>query len=190
MSRDLAFDNLTTESGNTLSVAAGTNIYAPGHILQVQQAVMRTTWSSAIGPGWADVPTLACSIQPQSATSRVLINVSLNVGTGYYQIKVRLLRNGSVVTGALGTLQGLRTQCWLNTIQYDGTAGTTTYDMSIMSGSYLDSPGSTGVQQYSIQMGGYSTSYVVYVNRGNTFSNLQAYDGLPISIMTCYEIGA
>jgi hypothetical protein len=189
MSRELAVDNITTESGTTLSTAAGTNIYAPGHVLQVQQGIMRTTWSSAIGPGWADVPGLVCSIQPRSPTSRILVHLDLNYGTGYYQVKVRLLRNASVVTGALSDQEGSRTRSWLTNIMYDGTAGTTTYDMAIMSGSYLDSPGSTGIQQYSIQMGGYSTSYVVYVNRGNTFSNLQAYDGLPISVLTLYEIG-
>jgi hypothetical protein len=188
MSRSLKVDTITTLSGDVITSPAV--IHSPGRVLQIQQTVFRTQFSSSIGPGWVDVPGMACSISPIFANSKVLVNLSLNYGTGYWQYKVRLLRNGQLVTGCLGDAAGSRPQAWLMNIQYDGTAGTTTYDMSVMNGQYLDTPGDTGPQQYSIQIGGYSTSYVVYINRSNTFSNLQSYDGLPISTLTLTEIAA
>ena len=40
---------------------------------------------------------------------------------------------------------------------------------------YLDSPSTTSAVQYSIDIGGYSTSYTVYVNRTHNDSDGAAY---------------
>ena len=54
---------------------------------------------------------------------------------------------------------------------------------------YLDSPSTTSAVQYSIDLGGYSTSHTVYVNRTSNDSDTAAYFGTPISTMTLTEIG-
>jgi len=190
MSGALYVDNIETESGNIISMATGCTLSTPGQIVQVKQTVFRATFATSIGPGWIDVPDLNCGIITSSAASRVMINLSLNYGQHYYQYKVRLVRDAEVVIGALGDQTGSRPRSFLTTIAYDAgaTSALTIYDMRIMNGQYLDSPSTAGFHNYSVQIGGYSTSYAVYVNRSQTFSNLQAYDGLPISTLTLWEI--
>lgn len=186
MTKSIKVDNITTVSGSTIT--SPSTIHSSGRVLQIQQTVFRKQFASSIGPGWVDVPDLLCSITPQFASSKILVNLSLNWGTHYYQYKVRLMRNGNVVTGCLGDLNGSRPQSWLMNLSYNG--GITIYDMAVMNGQYLDSPNHSSPLDYSIQIGGYSTSYAVYINRGHTFSNTQPYDGLPISTMTLMEIAA
>ena len=190
MSGALYVDNIETESGNIISMATGCVLSTPGQIVQIKQTVFRATFATSIGDGWIDVPDLNCGIITSSVTSRVMINLSLNYGQHYWQVKVRLLRNGSVVTGALGDQTGSRPRAFMNTIGYDGAdpSGFTIYDMRIMNGQYLDLPGTAGFHNYSVQIGGYSTSYAVYVNRSHTFSNRQDYEGVPISTLTLWEI--
>ena len=55
---------------------------------------------------------------------------------------------------------------------------------------YLDSPSTSSAVQYSIDIGGYSTSYTVYVNRTHNDTDATTYFGTPISTMTLMEIGA
>jgi len=190
MSGPLYVDNIETESGNIISIATGCTFNTPGQIVQVKQTVFRATFATSIGAGWIDVPDLNCGIITSSTTSRVIINLSLNYGQHYYQYKVRLVRDAEVVIGALGDQAGSRPRAFMNTIGYDGGAPSafTIYDMRIMNGQYLDSPNTAGFHNYSVQIGGYSTSYAVYVNRGHTFSNRQDYDGVPISTLTLWEI--
>jgi hypothetical protein len=169
-------------------MASGSRMYSPGSVVQVVQTVFRDTFATSIGPGWADVSGLNCAITPVSANSRILVSLALCAGFSYYQYKVRLVRNGATVTGALGNIAGIRPQAWLNNINYSGGSGNTTYDIYSLVGEYIDSPASTAAQTYGIQIGGYSTSFAVYVNRSNTFSNDSTYDATPVSTLTVMEI--
>jgi hypothetical protein len=190
MSKALYVDTIAPVSGSVITLASGASLSTPGQIVQVQQTVFRQTFSTNIGDGWIDVPGLSCSITTTAVNSRVLIDLSLNYGAQYYQYKVRLLRDGQVITDALGDQNGSRPRSFMTTILYDAGASSafTIYDMRIMNGQYMDSPSSAGVHNYTVQIGGYSTSYPVYVNRAHTFSNFQSYDGLPISTLTLWEI--
>jgi hypothetical protein len=159
-------------------------------VIQVVQTVFRDTFSTAIGAGWADVTGLNCTITPTYTTSRILVSLRCVAGAQYWQNKIRLMRNGAEVTGATGNPNGARPAVWLNQIRYDTGAGggQDIYDMSCMAGDYIDTPGTTGSLTYGIQLGGYSTSYTVYINRSHNYSASTSYDGAPISTLTLTEI--
>jgi hypothetical protein len=176
-----------TGSG-VITVGSGSVVAAPGRVLQVQQGIFGGTFSTAIGPSFAKVTGLSCAITPYRANSSILVNLSLCYSQGYFQSRVRLLRNNAVVTGALGDPNGLRERVWMNSIYYDGASGPNVYMLAYMNGMYLDAPGSTSTQTYEIDIGGYTTSYTVYVNRSEAYQNAADYDATPISTLTVMEI--
>lgn len=184
-------NSLEPKNGTTISVPTGNLLYAPGHVIQVQQTVYSGSASTSIGNGWAAISGLNCSITPKSANSKVLIQLCVCIGQQYYQFKLRLTKGGGVLTGALGTAAGSRPQSFLTTISYDAgaTGAETTYQLKCATGMYLDSPATTGTTTYGIEIGGYTTSYPVYINRSHTYQNTADYDGTPISTMTLWEIG-
>jgi hypothetical protein len=184
---------LTNQIGvenSTVSMLPNNTLYAPGSVIQTQQTVFRSTFSTAIGAGWAAVTGLDCTITPTRATSKILVRVAVIYGMQYYQLKLRLLRNGSVVTGALGTQAGVRPQSWMTAIELDNGASSSQpiYSLFSMSGLYFDSPESTSALTYRIEIGGYTTSFPVYINRNHIYSNVAQYDATPISTMTLWEV--
>jgi len=164
-------------------------LYASGSVIQVQQTVFKDTFATSIGPGWVNVSGLNCAITPASLNSKILVNLSLIYGQQYYQLKIRLMRNDSVVSGALGNLAGLRPQSWITATEFDTGAASsfTIYSNQSLSASYLDSPNSNLPQVYSIQLGGWSTSHAVYINRNHNFDNAD-YTGVSISTLTLWEV--
>lgn len=167
----------------------GNGIYVPGHVLQVKQTVFKDTFSTAIGSGFAEVTGLRCSITPKSTSSKILVRLSLSIASEYWQVRGRILRDGTVIDGALGNARGSRTRVSFNYIKYGGGSANAVYDMSSTPVEYLDSPATTSSVEYSLDIGGYSTSYTVYVNRGHFDNNAADYDGAPMSTMTLMEIG-
>jgi hypothetical protein len=163
-------------------------LYSPGSVIQTKQTVFTSTFASSIGNGWAAVTGLDCSITPIKSTSKILVMLYLVYGQQYYQYKIRLTRNGSVVTGAQGTQAGSRPQSWLTCIAFDNAGTLTPYNIRSVTGMYLDSPNSTSELTYGIEIGGYTTSYAVYVNRSHNFSNLADYDATPSSTLTLWEV--
>jgi len=97
-----------------------------------------------------------------------------------------LLRNGATVSDSLGSGAGIRTPVTFNYIHYGG--GGNTYDMWSGGFEYLDTPSTTSSTQYSVDIGGYSTGYTVFVNRNSSYSNGADYIGTPISTLTLMEI--
>lgn len=167
----------------------GNGIIIPGHVLQVQQTVFGDVFSTSIGPSFAEVTGLRCNITPKSTSSKILVRLCIVLGTHYFQMRGRILRDGSVVSGAIGDTRGLRTSVSFNSVVYSGGAANSQYDMMEHSVEYLDSPATTSSVQYSVDIGGYSTTYPVYVNKSHVDSNGADYYGQPISTMTLMEIG-
>ena len=160
----------------------------PGHVLQIQQTVFKDSFSTSIGPDFAEVTGLRCNITPKSTSSKILVNVSLCLATQYFSFRGRILRDGTPIDDALGNQRGSnRKRVSYSYCQYQSS--NTQYDMIAGAVEYLDSPSTTSAVQYSIDLGGYSTSYVVYVNRTHNDSDGTAYFGTPISTMTLTEIG-
>jgi hypothetical protein len=176
-------------TNNVLSVENNGVLYSPGSVIQTKQTVFTSTFSSSIGNGWASVTGLDCSITPIKSTSKILVMLYLCYNQQYYHYKIRLTRNGSVVTGAQGTQTGNRPQSWLTCMAVDnGASSATHYNVRTVSGLYLDSPNTTSALTYGIDIGGYSTSYAVYVNRGHVYTNSAEYDATPSSTLTLWEV--
>jgi hypothetical protein len=163
-----------------------------GSILQVVSTRKSNTFvgtSTATGNGYfIDVPGMAATITPFSTTSRILVTVSMYVGattasSGYNQ-HFRIRRNGTYPI--IGDAEGLRPRVSGRINMYS----LNTYSMQMFTGNYVDSPASTAAQTYQIEMGGYSGSPIVYVNRSEAHQNNVDYDSLPVSTITLMEIAA
>lgn len=165
----------------------------PGTVLQVVSVNKTDTFvgtSVQTGNGYfVDVSGLAATITPKSATSKILVQLHMYIGltttSGGYQQNVRVRRNGSYPI--VGDSVGSRPRVSARVNLY----GLSTHGMHVVSGAWLDSPNSIAVQTYQIELGGYSSSTVVYVNRSEAFQGLaNDYDGVPVSSLTLMEIAA
>ena len=167
---------------------SGNGVTIPGHVIQVKQTLVKDSFSTAIGGGFAEMTDFRTTITPSSTNSKILIRGDLFVGAHYYQIKGRILRNTTPIDDALGNQQGNRTRTMWNIINYSGGTSNSQYELSSASFSYLDSPATTSEITYSLDMGGYSTSYTVYLNRQHAYTNGTANDSTPMSSFTLMEI--
>ena len=162
----------------------------PGHVLQVQQTVFKDSFSTSIGPNFAEVTGLRCNITPKSTSSKILIKASLCLASQYFSFRGRILRDGTAIDDSLGNQRGSNRKRVSYSYSQYYSGSSTQYDMIAGVVEYLDSPSTTSAVQYSIDLGGYSTSYAVYVNRTHNDNDGAAYFGTPISTMTLMEIGA
>jgi len=76
-------DNISTVSGSgNISVASGTTLYAPGHVIQVVSAITdtRNTHNNVGGVYSANIPGVEVTITPKSTTSKILIMSTIFAG--------------------------------------------------------------------------------------------------------------
>lgn len=131
---------------SALAVAAG--LTESSRLRQVVQTVKTDTFTAnpAFGVETGDVTGLTVSITPASASNKVLVsavvNLSVEASTGSI---VSLYRGGSIVSGAVGALVGVRPQGTSG-----GSAGTTAYSSVIFE--FLDSPATTSATVYSVRL--------------------------------------
>lgn len=157
-----------------------------GSILQVQQSVYKSAWSSSSdGTSYYAVP-LTCAITPTSTTSKILVMMAVHLSSGYWEIQARLTRNGSDVTESWGDARGSRTRCSFVWNSYGG--GSSGYSWMPVNYQFLDSPASTSELTYGLKINGYS-SYSLGFNYNVYSDNDSAdYNGCPISTMTLMEV--
>tara|TARA_Y100000022_G_scaffold188255_1_gene186417 strand:- start:2323 stop:2871 length:549 start_codon:yes stop_codon:yes gene_type:complete len=167
---------------------SGNGVAIPGHVIQVKQSVVGGVFSTAIGNGYVEMTDFRTAITPTSTTSKILVRGSLFVGQNYYQARGRILRNSTAI--GIGDARGVRPQSTWTSIAYDGGASNAypIYHLASVDFEFLDSPATTSEIIYSLDIGGYSTSHTVYLNRNDADSNTAAYDATPISTLTLMEI--
>ena len=165
---------------------SGNGVAIPGHVIQVKQTVVGDVFSTAIGPNFAEMTDFRTNITPNSTNSKILVRGELFVGQHYYQVRGRILRDSTPI--ALGTIRGSRTPVTWCVINYSGGQSNSQYEFSSVSFSFLDSPSTTNEITYSLDMGGYSTSYNVYLNRGHIDTDASTHHGQPFSSITLLEI--
>jgi hypothetical protein len=151
-----------------------------GAILQVLQTVKTNTFTTS-STSYTDITGVAVTITPTSATSKILIDINLNVGISAdtYHAYFRLNRNGSLVSGTTGT-SGQPNPCMLH------KNGNNTRDMDCAVMSFLDSPGSASALTYQVQVAMQSPHSVLinYCQLNDSFTP----GG--ISTITVYEVAA
>lgn len=167
---------------------AGVNRQTVLQVVSTNKSNTFTGTSVQTGSGYfIDVTGMAATITPSSSTSKILVMMSMYVGvttaSSGYQQNVRIRRNSSYPI--IGDLEGVRPRVSGRINMY----AINTYSMQMFTGCWLDSPASTSALTYQVEMGGYSSSPIVYVNRSETYqSSSNDYDGVPVSSITLMEI--
>jgi hypothetical protein len=171
--------NFTTTGTITSSSRGITKASMPsGSILQIQQTVLSSTFTTA-ATTYTDLTGMSVSITPTSATSKILVTVSLCfIGDASTQGYCRLMRGSTPI--AVGDAAGSRIQFTLNNYVLQQNEVRTS---SIM---FLDSPATTSATTYKLQLRNQGGG-TVYVNRSVTWA-ADATSGAGISTITVMEI--
>lgn len=168
-------------SGN---ISTPNNFTATGHVLQVVSTNKTDTFTSAVASTWTDITGMSVSITPSSASSKIMIIVSM-FGvfwqTGYNGCIVSLLRNSTAIGG--GASAGSRSSVI-------GTQGMTQQSAGVKIDSgvqyhvtYIDSPSTTSSTTYKMQFWQDSPGNPIYVNRTNTDTDSIAWPRTSSSII-------
>jgi hypothetical protein len=183
----------------TNSIANGAvarpNMGYAGAVLQVVHTQKTNTFvgTSVLDNGgyYIDVTGLSASITPISTSSRILIVANMYIGltsaSGGYQQSYRLKRTigGTTTFPILGDAEGGRPRATGRINNYN----TNQFWMGIVGGTHQDSPNTTSAITYQVQLGGYSASPIMYLNRQENFQFLaNDYDTVPVSTLTLMEI--
>lgn len=149
--------------------AVNTALAGSGGVLQVVQTVKTDTFTTT-GTSFVEITGFTVSITPSSASSKVLVTVTLLGGENQDAFPaMRLLRNGTAVVLGDSIPPGQQaTFGYVNT----GADARDQYLLTTASYMYLDSPASTSSLTYSVQVRPMSsTNRTFYLNRPNTIGD-------------------
>lgn len=181
MPSTLVVDNIQPRTGTTVTMPAGSKFYAPGSIVQVQSTTLTSTFSSS-STSWVDVTNMLVNITPVYNTSKIFCTfncyASGSATSGVYGVGVRLLRNLNVI--CIGDARGSTTQA----SAYIGTPYAS-YGQSL-NFSYMDSPASSSLLTYKIQMIFENASYAGILG-GSSATGASYTSSTPITL-TLMEI--
>ena len=159
-----------------------------GNVIQVVSATKTDTFSTT-STSYVDVTGLSVSITPTSATSKILITYTINVGFDLYRgVAVQLVRDSTAI--CIGDAAGSRNRASNYTGQDpEGTYGNR--NIGCLTNNFLDSPATTSATTYKLQMGAISETdpSTIYVNRTGADSN-EAGMSRVASTITVMEIAA
>jgi len=169
----MALTRLGTNAITALPAGVG------GKVLQVVSATKTDTFTATGFSSWnyVDVTGLSVSITPSSTSNKILIIGYISGGgdNAFY----RLDKNGSTITGYLGTQTGSYT------LGFGSANSTSIYNVNGNAViSYLDSPASTSALTYKVQVTGNGT---VSINRPTDSENSNNR-GRTASTITVMEI--
>lgn len=158
-----------------------------GSVLQVVSTTKNDTFTtSSTSP--VDVTGFSAVITPTSATSKILVLVSVAFGgdDDIYPY-VLLLRNGtSIATGTTAT--GNQINVFMG--GFFTAIPSMTFGMHQFSNNFLDSPATTSALTYKIQLANpYQVSPTAFINRQDNQSN-NVFVQYPTSSITLMEIAA
>jgi hypothetical protein len=151
---------------NASAAIAGTKLTGVGKVLQVVQATKTDILSFSASATYADISGLSASITPSSASSKILMKVSVPFASESVRVHLKLVRGSTDLL--LGDSAGSRVQSTFS--GYGDSDRDAYYSMSMFSYCYLDSPSTTSSTTYKIQ-GRTSTSGTFYINRTSTDYN-------------------
>lgn len=160
---------LKTDGAGNLSFSS----VSAGKILQVVQASDDTLYALSIPDASTDVAgSIAYSITPSSASSKIIINFTIpqlihTLGGG---VRIRLYRQiagggYSHVTAVSGTSAGTRFASLFGNYSSTGDAGMDSNRTRAFAGSVVDSPNTTSAVDYKFYVGTGDGASSVYINR-------------------------
>jgi hypothetical protein len=169
----------------TLPAVTGTLVTtaSPGTVLQVVSTTKTDTFTTT-STSFVDITGLSVSITPSSATSKILVFVSVN-GSQQYTVNrtsLRLLRDSTTVDA--GTAVGSRQAAFGGFSTSDSTIPSGT-----VSGNYLDSPATTSSITYKMQVNVTAGSGTAYIYRTQSYRVEAGHIRMPSNI-TVMEIAA
>ena len=162
-----------------------------GKILQVVSTTKTDTFSqsSLNDSTYSNDTGLNVTITPSSSSNKITLSGSVVVSMDADNdgIGIVLFKDGSVVTGALGSSDGNRTPCMSMSFlgSYGGECESLPFD-------FLDVAGGTSAITYGIRIlffSGGDSSSTVYMNRSQSSDN-QVYRPLSISTITAMEVAS
>jgi hypothetical protein len=167
MSSILRFDEWQDSNGVPVATGAGGKFVAPGNILQVQNLTLPSAVSTSITTGstFVDISGLSLSITPTSASSKILVIVSLSyasLSAGNSLVTYRLVRDSTPIGN--GTAAGSRVLGFVSSYAAFGE------NIPVATINHLDSPATTSAVTYKIQ-GTAPGSTTIFVNRSSTDSD-------------------
>lgn len=150
-------------------------------ILQVVSTAKTDTFTSSSGT-FTDVTGLSVTITPSSATSKVLVQLSVNGngGTASASMIGRLVRGSTAI--AIGDAAGSRSRATFGNSIAAGSS-----DIINNAVTFLDSPATTSATTYKIQVLSDSSPNLVYINRSSSDGDL-ATRARSISTITVMEV--
>ena len=163
---------------NTLTLPASTGTVltdtAPkaGNVLQVVSTNKTDTFTSSTISAYTDIPGMSVSITPSSASSKIIIIVSM-FGvfwqTGNNACILNLLRNSTAIGG--GVPAGSRASV-IGTQGMTNQSSGTKLDSGVQYHvTYVDSPSTTSATTYKMQFFQDTAGNPIYVNRTNNDAN-------------------
>lgn len=196
----MIIDGITTPSGivlDTTELDAIDSTVAKGKVLQVVHATKTSTFVGTSVPDnggyYIDVTGFSATITPTSASSKILVTTTIYMGvsqaaSGYQQTyRLKRIISGTPSFPIVGDSEGGRPQGTGRINMYQDTS----YTMGMLGGTHQDTPNSISPITYQVQIGGYSGSSIVYLNRSETFQvDPNNYDVVPVSTITLQEISA
>jgi len=169
-------------SGISASAAISTSKLGTGAVLQVVSTTLTTGFSASVNNSFSAVTGLTASITPTSSSSKVMVLVTMTVGSDTNYLNAQLTRGGSAISGAIATTAGSRSL---------GTSAAwpaQTYGTYAMAFNYLDSPATTSATTYGVQIGN-SGAATLCVNQSQADDNI-AGRTRGTSTITVMEIAA
>jgi hypothetical protein len=152
-----------------------------GKVLQVLSGI-KTDSQTTNSTSYVDVSDLTITITPSSASSKVLVFVSMGtMSTVNNQALFKLQRNGTDIGG--GAAAGSRVPGSFMTFNPNGDSIAASHQ------TFLDSPASTSALTYKMVFRSTSGGYSAYVNRSQTDNDTSNFIRTA-STITVLEIGA
>jgi hypothetical protein len=139
-------------SGDTVALGSGATLGSGmGKVLQVVSTTKTDTFSVASGAGaYTDITGLSASITPSSASNKILVLYSIDVGTDSdVFIVIQLVRDSTAIQ--IADTAGSRRRSSIG--RYLGTAAMGPGMHTSMGNNFLDSPNTTSSTTYKLQIG-------------------------------------
>jgi hypothetical protein len=153
-----------------------------GSVLQLVSTTLTTGFSASVNNSFSAVTGLTAVITPSSATSKIMVFVTMTVGSDTNFLNAQLTRGGSAISGAIATTAGNRS---LGTASFWPVQTYGTYGLSF---NYLDSPATTSATTYGVQIGNWSSA-ILCINQSQSDDNI-AGRTRGTSTITVMEISA